>query len=395
MLENYSQLPVRRAVGLMSGTSVDGVDAAIIEISGTKSPAVRLIAFENYPYEPEIRQKIFALFDPNQATADKVGYMNFLLGEVYAKAAADIIKAAGFTAKDIHVIGSHGQTILHAPELTDADGYPIHYTIQIGEGAVIAARTGIPCVSDFRTADMAVGGQGAPLVPFTEYLLYKKPDKNILLQNIGGIGNITVLPQNACPEQVMAFDTGPGNMIIDGLVSRLYSGRLSMDIGGKIAASGTVSQPLLRYLKENDYYRLPLPKSTGRERFGMQYVESLLGFIRQHEIPKEDAVASVTYLTAWSIADAYRYYIEKSCKADEIILGGGGSYNKTLVNFIKDEMGACGVKTYTQEDIGMSSDAKEAVAFALLADCTMRKEANNLPKVTGASRPVILGKISF
>lgn len=392
----YESKSPRYVVGLMSGTSVDGIDAALVEISGVVPEIrVKLCAFENSKFEPKLLKEIFELFDPKAATVDKVGYMNFLLGELFAQAALNVIKKAGLEPKDVAAIGSHGQTIWHAPIPEDKDGFPIRCTVQIGEGAVISARTGIPCVSDFRVADMAVGGQGAPLVPFTEYLLYRKPDKTVLLQNIGGIGNITVLPANCSPSQVFAFDTGPGNMIIDGMVNRLYDGKLNMDAGGEIAKKGSVHDGLLHLLQAEEYFSLPLPKTTGRELFGNQFVERILSYVREHSIKNEDAVATVTYLTAWSIGDAYRRYIKKRYQADCLLIGGGGSYNQTLVHWIAEELEKESIEVLTQEQLGGNSDAKEAVAFAVLADCTMCGRANSLPKVTGAAKETMMGKISL
>ena len=396
MFENIVKKPVRRAVGLMSGTSVDGIDAALVEITTNSDTAIiKLCAFENLPFEAGIRKKIFELFDVKTSTVDKIGYMNFLLGELFAQAALSIIEKAGYKTSDIDFIGSHGQTIFHNPRLINEDGYDIRYTVQIGEGAVIAARTGIPCVSDFRVADMAVGGQGAPLVPFTEYLLYRNPKKNVLLQNIGGIGNITVIPSGEDKSRIFAFDTGPGNMVIDGLVQKLYNGRLRYDDGGKIAERGAVNSEMLELLKSEKYFNIEPPKSTGRELFGTQYVEFVHDYMKRHDMSNEDGIATVTCLTAWSIAEAYRKYIKPKCKADYIVLGGGGSYNRTLVDFISEEMGKGEVRTYTQEELGYSSDAKEAVAFALLADYTVAARANSIPGVTGASREAVLGKISL
>lgn len=395
MRKQYESKPVRRVVGLMSGTSVDGIDAALVEIRGAEQElSVKLLAFENSPYDPKIRKQIFELFHPKAATVDKVGYMNFLLGELFAKASLSVIEKAGLKPADVDAIGSHGQTVFHSPAPDCRDGYPIGYTVQIGEGAVISARTGIPCVSDFRVADMAVGGQGAPLVPFTEYLLYRKPDKTVLLQNIGGIGNITVIPAGCDQSQVFAFDTGPGNMIIDGLVNQLYGGKLEMDVGGMLAKQGTVNQELLRLLQQESYFSLPLPKSTGRELFGTQFVGRIAEFMRQRSISNEDGVATVTYLTAWSIADAYERYIKEKSKADYLVIGGGGSYNPTLVHWIEEAMAVHGVQVVIQEQLGNSSDAKEAIAFAILADCTMAGRTNSLPNVTGASKASIMGKIS-
>ena len=386
---------VRHVVGMMSGTSVDGVDAALVEISGTDSePKVKLLAFENKPYPPQVREKIFSLFTPANATVDKVGYMNFLLGEIYAKSALSVIEKAGMKPEEIDVIGSHGQTIWHAPIPESPDGIPVAYTVQIGEGSVIAERTGILTVSDFRVADMAAGGQGAPLVPFSEYLLYRREKETILLQNIGGIGNMTVMPAGAKPRDVFAFDTGPGNMIIDAVISAVTGGEKTYDAGGGTAAKGRVCNALLDILKEEPYYRQPLPKTTGREHFGVQYTEKILSWWKENPIPVEDLLATVTDLTAYSIADAYERYVLPKYRASEIIVGGGGSYNATLLRFMKERFAPHGVAVRTQEDLGLSSDAKEAVAFALMADCCMRGKVNTLPSVTGAEHPAVMGKIS-
>ena len=386
---------VRHVVGMMSGTSVDGVDAALVEISGTDSePKVKLLAFENKPYPPQVREKIFSLFTPANATVDKVGYMNFLLGEIYAKSALSVIEKASMKPEEIDVIGSHGQTIWHAPIPESPDGIPVAYTVQIGEGSVIAERTGILTVSDFRVADMAAGGQGAPLVPFSEYLLYRREKETILLQNIGGIGNMTVMPAGAKPRDVFAFDTGPGNMIIDAVISAVTGGEKTYDAGGETAAKGRVCNALLDILKEEPYYRQPLPKTTGREHFGVQYTEKILSWWKENPIPVEDLLATVTDLTAYSIADAYERYVLPKYRASEIIVGGGGSYNATLLRFMKERFALHGVAVRTQEDLGLSSDAKEAVAFALMADCCMRGKANTLPSVTGAEHPAVMGKIS-
>ncbi|TCZ75606.1 anhydro-N-acetylmuramic acid kinase [Paenibacillus albiflavus] len=397
METHSSTLNRRYVVGLMSGTSVDGIDASVIEISESldTKPNVQLIAFENIAFPKAVREEIFTLFDPKQATVDKVGMMNVLLGELYADAALSVIQQAKLTPQDIHAIGSHGQTIYHAPNLQHREGYDLRYTVQIGEGAVIAARTGIPCVSDFRVADMAVGGQGAPLVPFTEYLLYREQNRTILLQNIGGIGNLTVIPAGCTSDEVFALDTGPGNMLIDGVVARITGGDQMMDIGGAIAQKGNVDEDLLELLKQEEYYTLPLPKSTGRELFGSEYVDQVLAYAGKLNLAFEDIVATVTMLTAWSIGDAYRRYVRDRHPADVLFVGGGGSYNHTLMKYLTEEFSVMGIEVLTQEQIGYNSDAKEAVAFALLADYTMARLTNNLPNVTGAERPVIMGKISY
>ncbi|MDI4648664.1 anhydro-N-acetylmuramic acid kinase [Cohnella hashimotonis] len=386
----FTEKPRRYAVGLMSGTSVDGIDAAAVEILGMPGDErieVRLLAFENKPYPADVRREIFELFDPARATVDRVGAMNVRLGRLYADAALSVIGAAGLSPADVLVVGSHGQTIYHAPEAG--------YTVQIGEGAVIAARTGIPCVSDFRPADLAVGGQGAPLVPFTEYLLYRERDRTLLLQNIGGIGNVTVIPAGCGPEDVFAFDTGPGNMLIDGVASLVTGGALAMDAGGALAARGSASETLLGELRQDAYYALPVPKSTGRERFGADYVERIVRHGRELGLSDADLAATVTKLTAWSIGDAYDRFIAGRHAADLMIVGGGGSYNPVLMRDLAAEMAARGVAVATQEEVGGSSDAKEAIAFALLADYAMARQPANLPAATGAARPAVLGKISY
>ena len=396
MLEEIRSKPVRRVVGLMSGTSVDGIDAALVEIGGTdEAPEVRLVAFEDRPWPEEVRRQIFPLFRPETATVDKIGYMNFLMGEIYAQSVSSVVEKAGLTLADIDLIGSHGQTIWHAPEVCGKDGFPVSFTVQIGEGSVIAARTGVPTVSDFRVADMAAGGQGAPLVPFSEYLLYRRPGETILLQNIGGIGNMTVLPGDEGPEAVYAFDTGPGNMIIDAVVSALTGGAKTYDAGGAMASEGKVDQELLAMLQQDPYYSMPLPKTTGRELFGVQYVEKILDYQRAHGLSDADVLATVTDLTAWSIADGYARYVLPRRQAAELVVGGGGSYNATLLGFLRTRFAPYGVQVRTQEDLGWSSDAKEAVAFALMADCCVREKPNVLPSVTGAKAAAIMGKISL
>lgn len=396
MFESLAKKSVHRVVGMISGTSVDGVDAALVEISRAgDARQVKLLAFENNPYPQDVRPRIFELFRPETATVDKIGYMNFLLGEIYARAALGVIAKAGLAPADVDLIGSHGQTIWHEPDAQTQDGLPIRYTVQIGEGAVIAARTGVPTVSDFRVADMAVGGQGAPLVPFSEYLLYRRENESILLQNIGGIGNMTVMPAGATPDRVFAFDTGPGNMIIDAIAGAISGGRLKCDLNGDIAARGHVDAALLSRLQADEYYAQKPPKTTGRERFGAQYAQRILDARAQHPIADEDLLATVTRLTAWSIADAYKRFVMPVCAASELIVGGGGSYNKTLLRHLSEEFAPCGVSVRTQEDLGFNSDAKEAVAFALMADCCAMGEANVLPSVTGASAASVMGKISL
>jgi anhydro-N-acetylmuramic acid kinase len=401
MIDRIAKKEVRKIIGLMSGTSVDGIDAALVEITGNPyegnsvSGRVKLLAFENKPFPEKVRNQIFELFQAGNATVDKVGYMNFLLGELYAGAACSVAQKAGLSIKEIDCIGSHGQTIYHHPKHIIKDGYPIGYTVQIGEGAVITQRTKVPCVSDFRVGDMAAGGQGAPLVPFTEYVLYRSSNETILLQNIGGIGNITVLPKNCSLSDVYAFDTGPGNMIMDGIITRFTGGVKTMDENGKTAAAGRVDTVLLEELKSHPYFNEKPPKSTGREMFGEEFIEKFYEKIKYRGISLQDTMATAAEFTAWSIMEGCRKFILPFYKADKLYIGGGGSYNTALVEKIHKSMENLGVSVLIQEDIGFNSDAKEAVAFALLADCTIAGRYNSVPSVTGAANPVILGKISL
>lgn len=396
MIPGYCEKEKRLVVGLMSGTSVDGIDAALVEIGGTpQNPRPRLVAFCDTPFPQEVRREIFKLFNPEYATVKRLGRMNFLLGQLYAQAVLDVAEKAGIAAGDIDCIGSHGQTIYHQPQEEDTFGFSVKYTVQIGEGAVIAEKTGVPCFSDFRVADMAAGGHGAPLVPFTEYLLYTRADETILLQNIGGIGNITVLPAGAQPQDVLAFDTGPGNMLIDGLIAHYTNGAEEMDKGGALAGKGTPNEKLLDILKNDAYYSLPLPKTTGREYFGSEYVDKIIALQKDSRLTNEDTAATVTMLTAWSIADAYRRYIKPKTPAARLIVGGGGSYNPVLLGYLAEQFKADGVAVETQEDAGQSSDAKEAVAFAILADRAAAGLYNALPNVTGAQGAAVMGKLSL
>lgn len=375
-------------IGLMSGTSVDGIDAAAVEISGgTASPKCSLLAFENAAYGDELRSRIFELFDPKTAGVDKLGEMNFVLGEAFADAALSVMKKAGLSPSEVTAIGSHGQTVFHSP------ASKVPYTVQLGEGSVIAQRTGVTCVSDFRTADIAVGGNGAPLVPFTEFAMFRSDKKSLLLQNIGGISNVTVLPKGCKADEVFAFDNGPGNMLIDGIVSALSAGALRFDDGGRIAESGTVNEGLLNRLLEEPYYSLLPPKTTGRELFGSEYVKRIIESSPQ--LSMQDLVATVTFLTAKVIADSYARFVKGKTACDEMIVSGGGSFNLTLMKFLKRLMLCEGVRVYTGDEMGINSDAKEAVAFALLAFYTMNKCPNNLPCATGAKRSAVLGKISY
>lgn len=382
----------KRVVGLMSGTSVDGVDAALVEITGqgmlTKA---KLLAFVDYPIDPAIRQEIFALFQPTTSRVDQICRMNFVIGELFAAAANQVIRQAGFQNGDVDLIGSHGQTIYHIPFPESTGPISTASTLQIGEAAVIAERTGITTVSNFRARDLAAGGQGAPLVPYVDYLLFHHPTITRAIQNIGGIGNVTYLPAGQPLTQVLAFDTGPGNMIIDALVSLITDGRERFDRDGRMAAAGRVSDNLLTQLMQHDYLLLPPPKSTGRELFGEQFAKELLQRAQGLGVTGADLVATATAFTAASIADHYRRYLT-AAPVQEVVVGGGGSYNPTLLRVLRQQLAPARVLTH--DDFGIASDAKEAIAFAILANETISGLPSNIPSATGARQAVILGSIT-
>ncbi|MEG8980377.1 anhydro-N-acetylmuramic acid kinase AnmK [Priestia megaterium] len=374
-------------VGLMSGTSLDGIDAALINVENS-GPDTRLkvIEFITYPFSKEIENEIKLALSLEESNVQLICSLNFKLGKLFAEAVKKVCKKAGFPLEKLDLIGSHGQTIYHQP-MKEANF--VSSTLQIGEPAVIAYETNTIVISNFRTMDMAAGGQGAPLVPYTEYILYKDRQKGRLLQNIGGIGNVTVLPKGGLLDDMYAFDTGPGNMIIDEVCQQLFD--LPYDKGGQLAAKGNLNKDLLDYCMSHSYIEASPPKTTGRELFGKQYVENLLRTFSY--LSKEDILATATMFTANSIVDSYRKFILPKTDIDEIIVGGGGSYNLTLMKMIKMLIGKS-IPVLTQEEIGYSSEAKEAVAFALLANETYHGKSTNVLKATGAKYPVVLGNIT-
>lgn len=385
----------RLVIGLMSGTSADGIDAALVKISGegihTKA---ELIHFKNFLYDEKTRNDIFRLFNVEECRVDFLCHMNFVLGELFAKAAIELTEEAGYDMSQIDLIGSHGQTVYHIPVPISDKGYQERSTLQIGESAVIAERTGVVTVSDFRVRDVAAGGQGAPLVPYTEFLLYRDKEKSVALQNIGGIANITILPKNCSVDDVYAFDNGPGNMVIDEVVKRVTGGAKRFDHNGETARNGNIDIGLLDFLMDNKYFKIGPPKTCGREYFGSEFTDklmekaALLGGIRN-----EDLVATATAFTAKAIGESIKDFVIPKYDLDKLIIGGGGSYNNTLVNMIKNYLP--GIEIITQEDMGLNSDAKEAVAFAVLANEAINGNRNNVPGATGAKKRVIMGKISL
>lgn len=363
------------AVGLMSGTSIDGIDAALVRISG-QSPNLKitLLSWGLDPFPKGMRERIIAI------KGDEICRLNFELGELFAKSVFRICKKAKVSLKSIAVIGSHGQTIGHLGR----EG-----TLQIGEPSVIAERTGITTVADFRPRDIAAGGFGAPLAPYFHYLLFRDLKKNRAVHNIGGISNLTFLPRGASLKEVIGFDTGPGNMLIDGVLRETT--KISYDHGGGIAARGVVSLKLLKELLSHPFILQRPPKTSGREEFGRPFVLKILRKGWRMGLRHEDIVATVTAFTAVSIAENYRRFIFKRGIPDEIIFGGGGTHNQTLMKMIRAELPD--IKMTTFDDYGIASDAAEAVCFAVLAHETLQGRPTNIPSVTGARRAVVLGKI--
>ncbi|UCG57026.1 MAG: anhydro-N-acetylmuramic acid kinase [Phycisphaerales bacterium] len=375
-----------RVVGLMSGTSADGVDAAIVDIDGR---GVHLLAFDVYRYPSALRTQILKLAQPETARLDQVCHYNFVLGEKFADAVIKLCRRSRIAVGSIDLVGSHGHTIYHNPEGTLYANMRIRSTLQIGEPSVIAQRTGITTVADFRPRDMAANGQGAPLVPYADYVLFGHRHLCRAIQNIGGIANVTYLPANGEQRSVIAFDSGPGNMIIDRLASLVTHGRRRFDLDGKLASRGEVDRALLNEMLGHPFLRRRPPKSTGREHFGFAYVDRLYHKAVDRSLAAEEILATATAFTATTIAQAYNRFLPTM--PDQVILCGGGAHNLALVEMLRRRLSD--VEILTTNELGIDVDAKEAVSFAILAWATIRARANNVPGATGADQTVILGKI--
>ena len=375
-------------LGMMSGTSGDGIDSAIVELFGI-SPQLewRILFHEHIPFEENLRNEIFACFRPETGTVDRICKLNFALSEAYASATLHSIKAAGMKPTDIDLIGNHGQTIWHIPA-----GLPGASTLQIGDPSIIAERTGIPVVSNFRTADMAAGSSGAPLVPFADRVLLSSQEKTRAVQNIGGIGNVTWLPKTGDREhRIIAFDTGPGNMLIDYAAGVISGGKLTYDKDAAFARRGKVNEDLLNDLLRHPYFAQMPPKTTGRETFGVQFGEEIFKQATDRGIDPYDLIATLTLLTAQSIADSYKAFLPQF--PDEVIISGGGSQNPLLMQMLKEKLHPA--RVVTSDEMGIPSEAKEAAAFAIMAYETWYHRPENSPSATGAAHPVVMGKISL
>lgn len=385
--------PSHYVVGLMSGTSLDGIDAALVKINDSDEGInVESVHFSSLPYTPDMKDKLLKLCDPESSRLEDLSSMNFLLGELFAKAALKVIEESGKKQEDILLISSHGQTIFHQPNPVQIVDHEVSSTLQIGDISVIAERTGITTVGDFRPRDMAAGGQEAPLVPYADILLFKEKEFGRVLVNIGGISNVTILPRNCTESEVFAYDTGPRNMIIDAFTNWATNGSQSYDKDGALAAQGSINIDWLDELLQHRYFNLPAPKSTGREMFGMDYAKKIWDEANDYQISNLDKIATVTELTAKTIAQE----IEKSiiqANIKEALISGGGRFNQTLMSRIAYHLPNIEVKG--TDEYGMDPDAKEAIVFAMLGYQCLNKIPNNLTSATGATKPVVMGKIAW
>lgn len=383
--------------GVMSGTSADGINVALVGIGGewdsgsrggvARGQTVRLLGHAEYPYPAKVRDAVLAAMNATQASVADLARMNSLLGELYADAVFATQRRFRLRAD---LVGCHGQTLYHQGEPQKFLGRKVATTWQTGEAAVIAERVGVPVVSDFRPADMAAGGQGAPLVPFVDYLLYRDAKIGRAALNIGGIANVTVIPAPAKPQDVFAFDTGPGNMIIDALVERITHGRQRFDRDARLALRGWTSETLLAWFMRDPYLRLPPPKTAGREQFGEAYAERVVAAAKRFRVSKEDLVRTATVFTSLSIAQAMRRFVLPRARVQELVVAGGGAKNPLMMAQL-----AAGLPEITivdAEQFGVAAQAKEAFAFAVLAYEAFHGRANNLPAATGARFSVSMGK---
>jgi anhydro-N-acetylmuramic acid kinase len=383
--------------GVMSGTSADGINVALVRIQGRGFRSrLELLAHYQFPYPSDVRRAVLAAMNAGSAKVADLARLNFLLGDLYA----DAVRTAQRRARlQCELVGCHGQTLYHQGDAKPYLGRSIACTWQTGEGAIIAAKVGVPVVSDFRPADVAVGGKGAPFVPFLDYVLYRHRRYGRIVQNLGGIGNLTAIPPRALPEQVVAFDTGPGNMVIDAVAEHLFD--KPYDRNGRLAARGEPVERVLRELLQHSFFRRRPPKTAGREEFGREFVREFLRLCRRAD--ENDIIATATALTARSIGLAVRRFVlplleseePKPARFREFVVSGGGAKNATLMRMIREELAPLKIRVRTTDDFGLPSEAKEATAFALLAYQTWRRLPSSVPSATGAERAAILGKVSY
>lgn len=382
-LARLAEKDERIVAGYMSGTSMDGTDVAIVRIRGSgRATEARLIGFAGETYDPVLRRRLLNLATPGAFTGFEVTRLSYEVAHVHAEVLIRLAKRIGLVLPDIDLIGYHGVTLYHHGGLRS----------DIGEAAILAARTGAVVIGDLRESDCAAGGQGAPLSPYVDWILFGDPVKTRAVQNIGGIANVCAIPAGGGAEDLIGFDTGPGNMVTDGLVTLITEGNQIYDRDGAIAASGRVDGALLAELMAHPYIRRGLPKCTGREEFGQFFAADLLRSARDRGIADADTVATATAFTAHAIVDAYRRFISPRHRIDEVILGGGGIHNPVLMATLARLLAP--VPVHTHDDHGIPSDAREALSWAILANETLHGHPANVPQVTGATRRVILGKIT-
>jgi anhydro-N-acetylmuramic acid kinase len=372
----------------MSGTSLDGIDVAIIDITGSGFKSkINVLTSHSVPYPRKVREALLSVSNVSTQTGD-IARLNFLLGELYVEALEETVERAEIPLSSIKLIGCHGQTIFHEGQGAQYLGKKVASTFQIGESSVISERTGIDVISNFRERDMAAGGKGAPLVPYLDYLLLRHRGRGRIAVNIGGIANLTAIPPNTSTDRVIAFDSGPGNMVIDQLVSRITSGRQFFDRDGAMAASGQPDPKLLAKLLRDKYFRAKPPKCAGREQYGAEFVTKLL----DTELSSEDLIATATALTAESIALGIRNFVMTEMRVDEVFVSGGGTHNPTLMRMFRKALDPIPVMETTE--MGLDVDAKEAIAFAVMAYETAHARPSNVPMATGAKKSVVLGKVT-
>jgi anhydro-N-acetylmuramic acid kinase len=381
-------------LGVMSGTSADGIDVALARISGAPPHIhARLLRHTSIEFPAPIRKEILHIAEQKETTAGDLTRLHFRLGEIYAHAALAACRRFKIPPRGISLIGNHGQTVFHQGRAVPYHGEKLASTLQIGESSIIAAKTGITTVGDFRPADMALGGQGAPLVPYVDYILYRSDKCGRISLNLGGIANVTVLPRACRPEHVVAFDTGPANILVDALVTHFTHGRQRFDRDAQLAAQGRSIPALLDKLMADPYLKLPPPKSTGREYYGHSYLTKLLILGRLHRAEPADLVRAVTLFTSLSIVDALHRFILPKVKIQQLIVSGGGARNPLIMAQLAAALP--GVEVLPSSELGIPEHAKEAFAFALLAYESFHQRPSNLPSATGARGPAILGKISY
>lgn len=379
--------------GVMSGTSADGIDVAVVRIGpGRMRPKLTLLAHEGFAYPPGLRRKVLAAMDADSIATRELARLNWRLGMAYAEAVKATVERNAVT---VDLVGCHGQTLYHQGRAETYAGRGFACTWQAGEAQLIAAELGVPVVSNFRPGDMLAGGQGAPLVPLLDFAMFADASRGRVLQNIGGIGNLTAMPAGCGPDTVVAFDTGPGNMVMDWLAQELFGKRY--DRGGAIAASGTVLTGVVERAMRAAFFKMKPPRSAGREEFGRGYAAQFLAACRKVSDRPQDALATAAALTAESIAASYNTFVRRKMrgKAVDYIVSGGGARNGTLMAMLAARLEPLGCELAASGDFGLPAEAKEAAAFALLAWRTWHRLAGNVPAATGARRAVVLGQVTY